>query len=146
MTHFDVPGWAPRWTTASDRVTLQYPIVDSGLVWDLEHEKWFAALPVIVTLDDGRRLEVSWQQHDDLSITWSTIDISPAPPAWVTWPLSWRLKLHPSVRADMGSAFAGCGPRHLARRRHLAGNGRRQSAMLQRHRRERTHQRTGRGW
>jgi hypothetical protein len=146
MTDFGVPGRAPRWTPATDRHTLQHPIVHRALVWDLEHDKWFAALPVIVMLDDGRRLEMSWQKYDEMSITWSTIDISPAATAWVTWPLSWRLKRHTSVRADTGSTFTGSGPRHLARRRQLAGSRRRQSAMLQRLRRERIYQRSGRGW
>jgi hypothetical protein len=59
---FDLSGWAPRWARARAQLNLQRThllglrgrrIVDSWLVWDLEHDKWFSDLPVILKLDDG---------------------------------------------------------------------------------------------
>jgi hypothetical protein len=114
MADFDISGWAPRWAPARDQINLQRTnllslrdrqIIDSQVVWDLEHDKWFADLPVTLMLDDGRQLEVSWQKFDDLSITWNTIDVSTTPVAWVTWPLTWRSQGHESLRAINGGTI-----------------------------------------
>jgi len=109
---FDISGWAPQWLPAREQLDVQRDrllacsgqrIVDSWLVWNLELDKWFADLPVILSLDDGRHLEVCWQKFDELSITWNTIDVSRAPVAWVTWPLVWRSQGHKALRAVTGS-------------------------------------------
>jgi hypothetical protein len=114
MNDFDISGWAPHWMSAPNQLNLQRTqllslrgrrIVDSWLVWDLEHDKWFADLPVILMLDDGRQLEVSWQKFDDLSITWNTIEVSTTPIAWVTWPLTWRSQCHETLRAVTGNTI-----------------------------------------
>ena len=114
MTDFDVSGWSPRWMPARDQLDLQrtellalrgHQIIDAWLVWDLEHDSWFADLPVVLTIDDGRQLEVSWEKLDDLSITWNTIDLSTTPVAWVTWPLAWRSQAHGALRAVTGKAI-----------------------------------------
>ncbi len=111
MVDLHISGWTPQWAPASDQLNLQrtnllrlrgHRIVDSWLVWDLDHDTWFADLPVILMLDDGRQLEVSWQKFDDLSITWNTIDVSTTPTAWVTWPLTWRSQGHESLQAVTG--------------------------------------------
>jgi hypothetical protein len=108
MAEFDVSGWVPRWAPARDQLSRQrtnlrairgHRIVDSWLVWDLQHDAWFADLPVVLLLDDGRQIEVSWQKFDDLSISWNTIDVSMTPIGWVTWPLAWRSQGHESLRA-----------------------------------------------
>jgi hypothetical protein len=49
---------------------------------------------------------VSWQNFEDLSITWNTIDVSTAPTGWVTWPLSWRSQGHESLRAVTGNTIS----------------------------------------
>jgi hypothetical protein len=80
-------------------------VVDSWLVWDLEHDKWFADLPVILMLDDGRKLAVSWRKLDDLSITWNSMAVSATPIAWMTWPLARRSQSHESLRSVTGSVI-----------------------------------------
>jgi hypothetical protein len=108
MTGFDVSGWIPQWAPARDQLKRQrlnlralhrHRIVDSWLVWDLQHDTWFADLPVVLMFDHGEQLEVSWQKFDDLSITWNTIDTKRTPIAWVDWPLTWRPQGHAALRA-----------------------------------------------
>lgn len=114
MTDGDVSGWIPRWAPAREQLSSQRSnlralhgrrIMDSWLVWDLHHDRWFADLPVVLAFDDGRRLEVCWQKFDDLSISWNTIDISAEPVAWVTWPLAWRSQGHPALQAVTGQTI-----------------------------------------
>ena len=111
MTDVDVSGWQPAWEAAQTQLQLQavrlgslreHSIVDAWIVWNLEHDKWFADLPVVLEFDDGRRLEVSWQTFDELSISWNTIDVAVTPLAWVTWPLEWRSQNHPALRNVVG--------------------------------------------
>ncbi|GAA5019182.1 hypothetical protein GCM10023317_61180 [Actinopolymorpha pittospori] len=110
-------GWAADWRAAADQLQLQRAdltalsgrLIDSSwLVWNEEHDEWFADLPVVLNLDDGRQLEVSWQKFDELSITWNTIDtqVSPRWP-WPYWPLSWRRAGHPALLANEGSRIIG---------------------------------------
>ena len=112
----DVSGWAPRWLPAREQVERQAAslhavlgnvIVDAWLVWDLEHDEWFADLPVVLRFDDGRQLEVCWQKFDDLSVTWNTIDTDTHPHAWVEWPLEWRAGAHQALESNIGSALRG---------------------------------------
>jgi hypothetical protein len=63
---------------------------DAWVVWNRELDEWFADLPIVLQLADGRRLEICWEKFDDLSLTWGTIDVSVEPTAWVEWPLEWR--------------------------------------------------------
>jgi hypothetical protein len=114
MTEFDISGWVPQWAQGRDHVSGQrtnllalhgHRIIDSWLVWDLQHDKWFADLPVVLVLDHGRQLEVCWKNLDILSITWNTIDVSTTPIAWVTWPLAWRSQGHESLRAVTGQTI-----------------------------------------
>jgi len=74
-------------------------ITETWTVWDLEHDEWFADLPVVLCLDHGPQLEVCWEQFDNLSITWNTIDVRLTPRAWVEWPLEWRQAAHPALTA-----------------------------------------------
>jgi hypothetical protein len=71
MADVDISGWVPKWAPAREQLTVQrsnllgckgHRIVDRRLVWDLEHDKWFADLPVILTIDDGLHLGVRWQK------------------------------------------------------------------------------------
>lgn len=119
----DVSGWAPEWLPAGEHVegqsaslhaVLGRVIVDAWLVWDLEHDAWFADLPVVLQFDNGRQLEVCWQKFDDLSLTWNTIDTYTRPRAWVEWPLEWRRDAHHAVESNVGSALRGiCLTEHL---------------------------------
>ena len=111
MDDFEISGWNPPWAPAADQLNLHreellslrgHRIIDSWLVWNLEHDEWFADLPVVLVLDDRRQLEVSWEKLDDLSISWNTIDVSVTPTAWVTWPLTWRSQGHESLRIVTG--------------------------------------------
>ena len=112
MADFDISGWVPHWMTARDQLNLQRTdllglrgqrIVDSWLVCDLEHDSWFADLPVILAFDNGRHLEVSWQKFDELSVTWNTIDVLIEHQAWVEWPLTWRSQGHESLISVAGT-------------------------------------------
>jgi hypothetical protein len=113
MTDLDVSGWQPVWQPAETQLRHQAGqltslrgrrVVDAWIVWNLEHDKWFADLPVVIEFDDGRRFEVSWQKFDELSISWNSIDVAVTPIAWVTWPLQWRSQGHPALRNIVGCA------------------------------------------
>ena len=63
MAELEISGWLPQWAPAGDQLSRQrtnlqalrgHRIVDSWLVWDLQYDTWFADLPVVVLLDDGR--------------------------------------------------------------------------------------------
>jgi hypothetical protein len=106
MTDGDVSGWRPTWEPAETHLQTHAErlrslrgrrISDAWIVWNLEHDRWFADLPVVVQFGDGLQLEVSWQKFDDLSITWNTIDLAVSPHAWVTWPLEWRSQAYPAL-------------------------------------------------
>lgn len=111
MNDQGVPGWSARWAPVRDQLADRREellslrgktIVDSWLVWDLQHDKWFTDLPVVFLLDDQRRLEVSWMKFDELSLTWDTIDLDARPTGWVDWPLAWRSQGHDALRAVTG--------------------------------------------
>jgi len=111
VTDVEISGWQPDWRPAADQLhnhaeRLQAlrgrQITNGWIVWDLEHDVWFADLPVVLRFDDNRQLEVSWQKFDDLSLTWNTIDVATAPNAWVTWPLEWRRDAHPVLTPVVG--------------------------------------------
>lgn len=106
MTDIDVSGWQPTWDTAGNQLRRHSErlrslpgrrVSDAWIVWNLEHDEWFADLPVVIQFDDVLQLEIGWQKFDDLSITWNTIDVAVTPRAWVTWPLEWRSQAHPAL-------------------------------------------------
>jgi hypothetical protein len=74
-------------------------ITATWTVWALEPDERFADLPVVLRLDHGPQLEVCWEQFDNLSITWNTIDVTVTPRPWVEWPLEWRQAVHPALAA-----------------------------------------------
>lgn len=78
-------------------------VTDAWVVWNLEHDRWFADLPIVVQLKSGEQLELSWEKFDDLSITWNSIDLTITPIAWVTWPLEWRRQALPELDAIAGA-------------------------------------------
>jgi hypothetical protein len=78
---------------------------ETWTVWDLERDRWFADLPVVLRLEHGPRLEVCWEQLDALSITWDTIDVTVRPRAWVDGPLEWRHAAHPALEATVGATL-----------------------------------------
>ncbi|MGB3443474.1 MAG: hypothetical protein WBA97_32460 [Actinophytocola sp.] len=80
-------------------------VVETWTVWNLEHDEWFAGLPVVLRLDRGPQLEVCWEKFDDLSITWGTIDVALTPRGWVEWPLEWRQAAHPALAAITGATL-----------------------------------------
>lgn len=109
----DVSGWQPDWLPASEQLQkhskalrglVGRTLADAWVVWNLEHEEWFADLPVVLTFDGGGQLEVCWQKFDDLSVTWDTIDTGVRPRAWVEWPLEWRRAAHPALDANVGTS------------------------------------------
>ncbi len=115
MPDFEISGWVPSWaparaTLADQRADLHAlagrRIIDSWLVWDTDHDGWFADLPVVLLLDNGRQLEASWQNWGELSITWNTIDVTTTPIGSVTWPpLAWRSQAHPSLHTVTGEVI-----------------------------------------
>lgn len=130
----DCSGWLPNWAPAAGQIQSQRSelrrlvgarVADGWIVWNHEHDEWFADLPVVIRLEDGRQLEVSWQKFDELSVTWNTVDVSVAPTAWVTWPLSWRSAVHPALVAVTGKVIAGvAATEHLFTTRRLHADGR----------------------
>ena len=111
MSGFEISGWVPAWATGDAQVAAHAADLRSAvgrrateawIAWDLEHDRWFADLPVVLELDGQDRLELSWQKFDDLSITWNSIDVLVAPKAWVEWPLEWRPRAHPALVAFIG--------------------------------------------
>lgn len=109
----DVSGWQPDWLPASEQVHKQSAalrdlvgrtVTDAWVVWNLEHDEWFADLPVVLSFDGRGQLEVCWQKFDDLSLTWDSIDTRVRPRAWVEWPLEWRRAAHPALESNIGTA------------------------------------------
>lgn len=109
----DVSGWQPAWLPAAKQVDKQSAalrnlvgstITDAWVVWNLEHDEWFADLPVVLSFDGGGQIEVCWQKFDDLSVTWDTIDTTLRPRAWVEWPLEWCRAAHPALASNVGSS------------------------------------------
>ena len=115
MSDADISGWTSNWLPAREQFGLQgsslnllrgHRIVSSWLAWDLDRDEWFADFPVVLAIDDGRQLEVSWKKFDDLSITWNTIDVTAKPTGyWTTWPLVWRPQAHDALRAVTGRSI-----------------------------------------
>lgn len=120
---FDVSGWQPNWLTARDQLRAHAVVLKelrgqritrTWMVWDNQHDRWLADLPVIVSFDDGHQLEVCWQKFDDLSIIWNTINVELTPIAWVTWPLTWRTSGHPALGLVAGDTLTDvAGTEHL---------------------------------
>jgi hypothetical protein len=107
VTDADDAGWSPRWLPAPEQLDLQrsrllalrgHRVVETWLAWMVDQDSWFADLPVVLRIDDGRQLEVSWQKFDELSITWSTVDVSSGPGVGTTW----RSRAHDALRAVTG--------------------------------------------
>ena len=107
-----VSGWRPDFQPADEQFRHQATglrnlaglrITGAWTVWNLQFDEWFADLPVVIRLDDGRQLEVCWEKFNDLSITWDTIDLAVTPKAWVEWRLEWRTTAHPALLASVGS-------------------------------------------
>ncbi|NJC86453.1 hypothetical protein HC030_28525, partial [Planosporangium mesophilum] len=69
-----------------------------------EHDEWFADLPVVLRTEEAQ-LEVCAKKLDDLSVTWSTIDLAVTPTAWVEWTLKWRRDAHPALRRAAGQVI-----------------------------------------
>jgi hypothetical protein len=88
--HPQISGWAPDFLPADEqfdrqanrlRSLLGAQVADAWVVWNLEHDAWFADLPVVLQMESGLQVEVCWEKSDDLSITWDTIDVSVKPKA-----------------------------------------------------------------
>ncbi|MCC2313585.1 hypothetical protein [Cellulomonas xiejunii] len=112
----DVSGWKPDFLPANEQVARHAPalrdlrggrIADARIVWNLEHDEWFADLPVVLRFADRPQLEVCWEKLDDLSITWGTIDLTRPPHAWVDWPLEWRPAAHSALAEALGQRVRG---------------------------------------
>lgn len=110
-----VSGWRPDFLPADEQLDRQAArlrslpglrVAETWTVWDLEHDMWFADLPVVLRLEQGPQLEVCWEKFNDLSITWDTIDVTVTPKAWVEWPLEWRRAAHPALAATEGATLA----------------------------------------
>jgi hypothetical protein len=114
-TNPSVSGWRPDFRPGHEQVALHAArlhavlgqrIVESWGVWDLEHDEWFADLPVVLQFNAGVGLEVCWEKFDDLSITWDTIDVGVTPTGWVEWPLEWRPHPLPALAAVAGQTVS----------------------------------------
>lgn len=123
---FDVSGWQPNWLTARDQLRAHAVmlkelrgqcITHAWIVWDNQHDKWFADLPVVVRFEDGRQLEVCWQKFGDLSTTWNTIDVEVTPIAWATWPLTWRPNGHLALDLVIRDTLTDAAVRSISSRR-----------------------------
>ncbi|MEH3033482.1 MAG: hypothetical protein PGN07_05455 [Aeromicrobium erythreum] len=68
-------------------------------------DDWRARLPVVLELDDGRRLELCWRGLDQLSMSWQTIDLAAAPDDGTGRPLRWRRSDHFAVTPNRGSTI-----------------------------------------
>ena len=107
-----VSGWVPDFIPAdtqfdrhADRLRslVDDQVADAWVVWSLDHDEWFADLPVVLQMNRGPQVEVCWQKFDDLSITWGTIDVTQTPRAWVDWPLEWRRQALPALASVVGA-------------------------------------------
>jgi hypothetical protein len=101
-----VSSWVPNFLPAGSQFARQADrlrslvgdqVAEAWVVWNLEHDDWFADLPVVLQMKRGPQLEVCWEKFDDLSITWDTIDVTVTPKAWVEWPLEWRSGAPPEL-------------------------------------------------
>ncbi|MEU8404990.1 hypothetical protein AB0C19_02170 [Micromonospora sp. NPDC048842] len=90
---FGIAGYQPGWLNGVDEIADRHGdrlqslvgrrLTYTWLVWDDDHDEWFADCPVV--LDFAReRLEVNHQKFDDLSITWNSIDVTQR----LEWPTS----------------------------------------------------------
>lgn len=108
-------GWNPRWMPGDAAIEVNrdglrsirgHAVVEAWVAVDVASDELFADLPVILRLDNDRQIEIAWQKFDDLSITWNSIDVTIDPRGWVTYPLVWRARAHPALRAFVGHPIA----------------------------------------
>lgn len=58
------------------------------LLWDREHDEWFADAPVLLEFD-SEQVEVQHHKFDELSLTWNTVDPG-GPVRFEDFVLCWR--------------------------------------------------------
>ncbi|MBN6039073.1 hypothetical protein [Amycolatopsis sp. 195334CR] len=109
-----VSGWLPAFLPADEQLHRQAArlrslsglrVAQTWTIWNLAFDEWFADLPVVLRLERGPQLEISWAKLDDLSLTWDTIDVAVEPEPWFDWPLEWRRAAHPALAAIEGEAL-----------------------------------------
>ena len=107
MWESKISGWQADWREATEQVArnaealaglIGARVTGAWTVWIAAADEWFADMPVVLEFDSGEQLEVCWQKMDNLSISWSTIDLERTPQAWVDG-LSWRPWAHASLNA-----------------------------------------------
>ncbi len=112
----DASGWLPEWLPARRQFLRQHRRLLSlrgrrieavWVAWVEEEDAWFPDLPIVLAFDDATQLEVDWKAHDDLSLTWNTIDIGVQPRAWVDSPLVWQAAGHPALQQNIGTTVRG---------------------------------------
>lgn len=93
-----VSGWRPDFRPADEKFGRQSVLL-RALIGRRLLESWtvrfvgddrFADLPIVLRFDDGAQMEACWENLDDLSLTWNTIDLGTTPHAWVDDALEWR--------------------------------------------------------
>jgi hypothetical protein len=110
---FGISGYEPAWLTGIGPVTAAYTgrlaelagrTLSSGwLVWDLDDDEWFADAPVVLDFE-GTRVEINHWKHDELSLTFNSIDPH-QPVRWTGSPfhLAWRDNADPELTALQGA-------------------------------------------
>lgn len=111
MWESDLSGWIPDWrpahehrarTTPELRTLVGRRITATWVVWDPDDDSWFSDAPVVLVLDDGRHLELCWQEFDELSVSWNTVDVT-VTPTWSESTLAWRRDAPAQLEAVVGA-------------------------------------------
>lgn len=72
-------------------------------IW-IDDSSWFADGPVALQFDASRQFEICWQEFDDLSISWNTIDTGVKPTMWVE-DVSWTPWKHLARSSNQGESI-----------------------------------------
>ncbi|MBM0255510.1 hypothetical protein [Micromonospora sp. 4G55] len=113
MFDFGISGYRPQWVQARSAIAAAHgrrlaalagqTLHHVWLVWDLDADEWFPDCPVVLAFDDDQ-VEVNHQKTDDLSVTFSSIDLA-QPVVWPTsdgFSLAWRADPLPELAALHG--------------------------------------------
>lgn len=112
-----VSGWRADFRPAEEQLSTQAErlrtlvgdeVSSTWVVWQLQHDSWFADMPVVLKFRSGVQLEIAWQKFDELSVSWNTIDTDRPPAAWPWFDsFRWRPDGLPELVAAVGRRIKG---------------------------------------
>lgn len=138
VPNFGLQGYEPHWLTDPRAIMSAHgerlqalagrTLTRAWLVWDLDDDKWFADLPVVLDFE-GEQVEINHYKFNDLSLTWNTIQ----PAVHTTWPdggedacvfhLAWRHDARPELAVLQGQTLEAVKLLHWDGDKYDAANG-----------------------